>query len=94
MYRSSPVTTAFEVWRMDRFGRDETRLTFGVDLAEGAYSSSQPAWFPDGSRILFRASGGPYAVAPIFSMAPTPGADKQLVLQRPFSLWYPALSPT
>jgi TolB protein len=93
VYRSSTGTTAFEVWRMDRLGRDETRLTFGLDLAEGAYSSSQPAWFPDGSRILFRASGGPYAVAPIFSMAPTPGAEKQLVLQRPLSLWYPTLSP-
>jgi TolB protein len=93
VYRSSPATTGFEVWRMDRFGRDETRLTFGLDLAEGAYSSSQPAWFPDGSRILFRASGGPYATAPIFSMPPTPRAEKRLVLERPFPLWYPALSP-
>ena len=62
-------------------------------MPEGAYSSSQPAWFPDKRRILFRASGGPYVPAPIFSMAPEPGAEKRLVLSAPFNLWYPALSP-
>ena len=78
---------------MNADGTGQTRLTFGLDLAAGAYSSSQPGWFPDGSRILFRASGGPYAPAPIFSMRPEPGAEKQLVLQREFPLWYPTLSP-
>jgi dipeptidyl aminopeptidase/acylaminoacyl peptidase len=93
VYRSTPTTTGFEVWRMDRYGEHETRLTFGQSLSVDAYSSSQPAWFPDKSRILFRASGGPFAHAPIFSMAPEPGAEKQLVLQRDFNLWYPTLSP-
>jgi dipeptidyl aminopeptidase/acylaminoacyl peptidase len=78
VYRSTPTTTGFEVWRMDRYGEHETRLTFGQSLSVDAYSSSQPAWFPDKSRILFRASGGPFAHAPIFSMAPEPGAEKQL----------------
>jgi len=93
VYRSTPTTTGFEVWRMDRYGDAETRLTFGTSLPVDAYSSSQPAWFPDKSRILFRASGGPFPRAPIYAMAPAPGADKQLVLQREHNLWYPALSP-
>ena len=93
VFRRSPALTGFEVWRMNADGTGQTRLTFGLDLAAGAYSSSQPGWFPDGSRILFRASGGPYAPAPIFSMRPEPGAEKQLVLQREFPLWYPTLSP-
>src|SRR5262245_29210123 len=94
LYRSSPRSSGFEVWRMDLHGNNETRLTFSQDLpAAQRYSSSQPAWFPDKSRLLFRASGGPYRISPIFAMDPTPGAPIQLVLQSPQSLWYPTLSP-
>ena len=93
VYRSSPAQTGFEVWRMDRYGGEREQLTSGLSLPEGAYSSSQPAWFPDKRRILFRASGGPHVPAPIFSMEPEPGAEKRLVLRAPFNLWYPALSP-
>ena len=93
VYRRSPATTGFEVWRMTAEGKDETRMTFGLDLPTGAYSSSQPAWTPDGQRILFRASGGPFPVAPIFSMPNESGAAKTLVLQAAQPLWYPQLSP-
>jgi Tol biopolymer transport system component len=93
VYRRSPTTTGFEVWRMTAEGEHETRMTFGLDLPTGAYSSSQPAWAPDGERILFRASGGPFAIAPIFTMPNAPGAEKQLLLQAEVPLWYPALSP-
>jgi Tol biopolymer transport system component len=95
LYRSSPGASGFEVWRMTLYGENETRLTFSQDLPVGQrYSSSQPAWFPDKSRLLFRASGGPYRVSPIFSMEPTPGAPIQTVLSAAgTSLWYPTLSP-
>jgi dipeptidyl aminopeptidase/acylaminoacyl peptidase len=95
LYRSSPGSGGFEVWRMTQYGGNETRLTFSQDLpADQRYSSSQPAWFPDRSRLLFRASGGPYGVSPVLAMAPAPGAPIQLVLRDPqHSLWYPTLSP-
>jgi TolB protein len=95
LYRSSPRSSGFEVWRMTQYGENETRLTFSQDLpADQRYSSSQPGWFPDKSRILFRASGGPYRISPIFAMAPEAGAPIQMVLRDPaHSLWYPTLSP-
>ena len=93
VFRRSPATTGFEVWRMTAEGRDETRMTFGLDLPAGAYSSSQPAWAPDGERILFRASGGPYNPAPVFTMPNEPRAEKTLLLQAAQPLWYPQLSP-
>jgi hypothetical protein len=95
LYRSSPRSSGFEVWRMTQLGEDRTRLTFSQDLPPTErYSSSQPAWYPDKSRILFRASGGPYRISPIFAKAPDPLAPIQLVLSTPgTSLWYPTLSP-
>ena len=93
VFRRSPATTGFEVWRMTAEGRDETRMTFGLDLPVGAYSSSQPAWAPDGERILFRASGGPYNPAPVFTMPNEARAEKTLLLQAAQPLWYPQLSP-
>jgi Tol biopolymer transport system component len=93
VYRRSPTTTGFEVWRMTADGENETQMTFGLDLPTDAYSSSQPAWAPDGERILFRASGGLFTIAPIFTMPNKPGAEKQLLLQAEVPLWYPSLSP-
>ena len=92
VYRRSPATVGFEVYRMTAEGRDLTQMTNSLE-APVPYSSSQPAWTPDGERILFRASGGPYPVAPIFSMPNQALAEKTLLLQAAQPLWYPQLSP-
>lgn len=92
VYRHSETTTGFEVWRMRADGTGQTQMTASL-AAPVPYSSSQPAWTPDGTRILFRASGGPYPIAPIFSMPDEPLAEKTLLLQAAQPLWYPQLSP-
>ena len=80
---------------MTQYGEAETRLTFSEDLpAAERYTSSQPSWYPDGSRILFRASGGPYRISRILAMVPEPNAATLLVLRAEGTrLWYPTLSP-
>ena len=92
VWRWSPATVGFEVYRMDADGKHPTPMTDSLH-APVPYSSSQPAWTPDGERILFRASGGPYPVAPIFSIPNDPLAEKTLLLQAAQPLWYPQLSP-
>jgi WD40-like Beta Propeller Repeat len=101
LFRSSPGSSGFEVWRMTQYGDEETRLTFSQNLPPAErYSSSQPTWFADKSRILFRASGGPYRYSAVFAKEPNPEAPIQLVMHIPptdsapgTSLWYPSLSP-
>ena len=77
----------FEVARMTAGGGDQRRLT---ETPEGQ-ASSQPAWFPDKSAILFRRSGGGVDSS-IWRMgtlgeSPVPFADP------PGSEFYPSLSP-
>jgi TolB protein len=80
-------TRNFEVARITASGADKRRLTF---TPEGQ-ASSQPAWFPDKSAILFRWSAprvsniwqmGTLGENPIFRYDPTPGHQ-----------FYPSLSP-
>jgi WD40-like Beta Propeller Repeat len=77
----------FEVARMTADGRDERQLT----TTETRQASSQPAWFPDASGILFRRSG-PGRVASIWQMDPL-GGGLGLRYQPPHPPLYPTFSP-
>jgi hypothetical protein len=77
----------FEVARMTAAGRDQRRLT----TTEAGQASSQAAWFPDGSGLLFRRSG-PGRVASIWQMGPL-GEGIGLRFQPPHPPLYPTLSP-
>jgi Tol biopolymer transport system component len=77
----------FEVSRMTAAGKDHTRLTFTPDRQ----ASSQPAWYPNGSSILFRRSG-PGLVASIWRMG-TLGESPEQLFDPPGAQFYPSLSP-
>jgi Tol biopolymer transport system component len=79
--------TNFEVARMPADGSEHTRLTF---TPEGQ-ASSQPAWYPDQSRILFRRSG-PGLVSSIWTMG-LQGEDPTQLYDPPGAQFYPSLSP-
>jgi TolB protein len=85
--RKPGFTVNFEVARMPASGQDHQRLTFTPD----GQASSQPAWFPDKSGILFRRSG-PGSVASIWQMGPF-GEDPVLRLDPPGPQLYPSFSP-
>jgi Tol biopolymer transport system component/DNA-directed RNA polymerase specialized sigma24 family protein len=46
----------YSIWIKDLISGEETPVTLKADLAEDIYSSSQPAWSPDGTRIAFARS--------------------------------------
>jgi Tol biopolymer transport system component len=77
----------FEVSRMTASGLGITKLT---DTPTGQ-ASSQPAWYPDRSAILFRrsASGG---ISSIWHMGPL-GEQPELLVDPPGGQLYPSLSP-
>jgi Tol biopolymer transport system component len=77
----------FEVSRMTASGADRTRLTFSPDRQ----ASSQPAWYPDGSAILFRRSG-PGLVASIWHMG-LQGESPEALFDPPGAQFYPSFSP-
>jgi TolB protein len=84
--RKPKQTSNFEVARMTAAGEEHQRLTVTPD----GQSSSQPAWFPDRSAILFRRSGP--GVASIWSMGPL-GESPALAYDPPGPQLYPSLSP-
>jgi TolB protein len=84
--RKPGFTINFEVARMTAAGEDHQRLTFTPD----GQASSQPAWFPDRSAILFRRSG-PGSVASIWQMGPF-GELPSLRYDPPGPQLYPSLS--
>src|SRR3954467_252899 len=77
----------FEVARMTASGADQRQLT----TTEAGQSSSQPAWFPDGSAVLFRRSRSGL-VAGIWRMGPF-GEDPVGAVDPDGAQWYPSLSP-
>jgi Tol biopolymer transport system component len=80
-------TTNFEVSRMTAAGTRHTRLTFSPD----GEASSQPTWFPDRSRMLFRRSR-PRA-SEMWTMG-VDGSDLQPVGDDPPGhQFYPSVSP-
>jgi len=81
----SPVN--YEVARMSASGEGVRRLTDSP--AEQA--SSQPAWYPDRSAILFRRSG-PGLIGGIWRMGPL-GEEPVLLQDPPGAQLYPGLSP-
>jgi Tol biopolymer transport system component len=90
--RRPDSTRNFELARMTAAGEDHRRLTF---TPEGE-ASSQPAWFPDGSGILFRRSGGNEPGTPILGavwrMGPL-GESPEVAYDPPGAQWYPTFSP-
>jgi TolB protein len=90
--RRPDSTRNFEVARMTAAGEDHRQLTF---TPEGE-ASSQPAWLPDRSAILFRRSGGNEPGTPILGavwrMGPL-GEDPAVVFDPPGAQWYPSTSP-
>jgi len=85
--RKPDSRTGFEVARMPGSGEDHLRLT----VTPTGEASSQPSWFPDASRILFRRSRGD-SVGSIWRMDPF-GADPLLWHDPPGPQLYPSLSP-
>jgi TolB protein len=77
----------FEVSRMTALGQDITKLT---ETPTGQ-ASSQPAWYPDGSAILFRRSG-PGLIGSIWHMGVN-GESPELLFDPPGAQFYPSLSP-
>ena len=77
----------YEVSRMTAVGTSHRRLT---TTPEGE-ASSQPAWLPDGSGIVYRRSGSGL-VSSIWQMGPL-GEDPRLRLAPPQSALYPSESP-
>jgi TolB protein len=78
----------FEVSRMTASGQGVTTLT---DSPAGV-ASSQPAWYPDRSAILFRRSGGTEGPGSIWHMGPL-GEQPELLFDPPGAQLYPSLSP-
>jgi TolB protein len=78
--------TNFEVSRMTAAGTGHTRLTF---TPEGQ-ASSQPTWWPDRSRMLFRRSGP--GVSSLWTMG-TGGENPALLFDPPGHQFYPTISP-
>jgi TolB protein len=85
-------TRNFEVSRMTAAGEGHRQLTF---TPEGL-ASSQPSWFPDGSGLLFRRSGGNEPGQPIvgavWKMGPL-GESPEAAYDPAGAQWYPTFSP-
>ena len=79
-------TSNFEVSRMTAAGKKITRLTYTPD----GQASSQPTWWPDRSRMLFRRSGP--GVSSMWTMG-TKGEDPKLLFDPPAHQFYPSVSP-
>ena len=84
--RKPGQTTNFEVSRMTAAGAGITRLTFTPD----GQASSQPTWWPDRSRLLFRRSGP--GVSSMWTMG-TLGENPTLLADPPHHQFYPTISP-
>jgi TolB protein len=79
--------TNFEVSRMTAAGQGHTRLTFSPE----GEASSQPTWWPDRSRLLFRRSR-PRA-SEMWTMGVDGGSEKQVPNDPPGHQFYPSVSP-
>jgi TolB protein len=77
----------FEVSRMTASGQGITKLT---DTPLGQ-ASSQPTWYPDRSRLLFRRSG-PGLVSSLWTMGLL-GEGPALLFDPPGAQFYPTISP-
>jgi len=84
--RKPGQTSNFEVSRMTAAGAGITRLTFTPD----GQASSQPTWWPDRSRLLFRRSGP--GVSSMWTMG-TLGENPTLLADPPHHQFYPTISP-
>ena len=81
----SPIN--FEVSRMTASGEGITRLTYTPQ----GQASSQPTWYPDRSRLLFRRSG-PGLVSSLWTMGLL-GENPSLLFDPPGAQLYPTISP-
>jgi Tol biopolymer transport system component len=78
--------TNFEVSRMTAAGKGHTRITFTPD----GQASSQPTWWPDRSRMLFRRSGP--GVSSLWTMGVN-GESPTLLFDPPAHQFYPTIAP-
>ena len=86
--RKPGESSNYEVARMTASGSGYRRLT----VTPSGQASTQPAWFPDASAILFRRSG-PGAVGSIWRMGLL-GESPSLYYQPPRVPLYPTFSPS
>jgi Tol biopolymer transport system component len=84
--RKPGQTSNFEVSRMTAAGTGHTRLTVSPD----GQASSQPTWWPDRSRMLFRRSAP--RVSSLWTMG-TGGENPALLFDPPAHQFYPSISP-
>jgi Tol biopolymer transport system component len=85
--RKPKMTANFEVSRMPANGKEHIRLTFSPD----GEASSQPTWFPDRSRMLFRRSRP--RQSEMWTMDPDGKNLEQVPDDPPGHQFYPSLSP-
>ncbi len=85
--RKPLMTTNFEVSRMTAAGTGHTRLTFSPD----GEASSQPTWFPDRSRMLFRRSRP--RLSEMWTMNPDGTDQLRVPDDPPGHQFYPSVSP-
>ena len=83
--RKPEARVNFEIARMPAGGGTRSILT----STPTGFASSMPSWYPDGSAILFRRSGGPDS--DIWTMSPL-GEDPRLLFEVPGRQWYSSLS--
>ena len=79
-----------EIWTMAADGGTQTRI-----VASGPGEATQPAWSPDGSRIVYVAwahAGTDELVADLWTVAPD-GSDARQITSDPEWDWIPAWSP-
>ena len=55
--------------------------------------SSQPAWFPDMTGIVYRRTNAPVTTARDIWAMDLDGTNRRAVLTAPDDQWYPSLSP-
>jgi dipeptidyl aminopeptidase/acylaminoacyl peptidase len=64
-----------------------------VPAAPDRSQSSQPSWFPDGSALLYRRTGGPGTTGSDLYAMNLDGSNRHPLVVMPDEQWYPILSP-
>jgi len=95
VFRSRPNDTSFQISIVDFRVRDAAGrpVTTEVTRPTDGTQSSQPAWFPDMTGIVYRRTNAPVTTAgDIWAMDPD-GTNRRVLYAGPGHQWYPSLSP-
>ena len=95
VFRSRPNDTSYQISIVDFRVRDAAGrpVTTEVTRPTDGTQSSQPAWFPDMTGIVYRRTNAPVTTAgDIWAMDPD-GTNRRVLYAGPGHQWYPSLSP-